>query len=35
MPLASETQNLALTWAIPTKETASSRDCSGGSPVSS
>ena len=29
-PLDSEIQNRALTWAIPTSETASSRDCWGG-----
>ena len=31
----SASQNRALTWAIPTRETASSRDCSSGRPVSS
>ena len=30
-----ESQNRALTWAIPTRDTASSRDASSGSPVSS
>ena len=35
MPPASVSQNRALTCAIPTRETASSRDCSSGRPVSS
>ena len=35
IPPASESQNRALTWAIPTSDTASSRDAVSGSPVSS
>ena len=35
MPPASVNQNRALTWAIPTRETASSRDAWSGRPVSS
>ena len=35
MPAVSDSQNRALTWAIPTSETASSLEASPGSPVSS